>query len=280
MVYSLRKRTQENAAREAAGENLWTDEFNVRATIQLDELWEVFYEKQDRYIDSLDTEVARKMRLYGGWKVPDRLFPGSFFTSFKQEVGTEFLLDLLECIATSIPSRQNPQGFAESANTILNHHRLAFRFVDKEIVPFESDELHHEVVEPTLRLLASKKFSNAHDSYLKALREIQNSDPGDAITDAGTALQHTLEQLGCEGNTTGKLLTDAKAKGLLGKHDQRLINGVKEFGEWAHADRNETGDAHHHPDAVLADAWLMVHVVGALIVRLVDPGGARGESES
>lgn len=149
-----------------------------------------------------------------------------------------------------------------------------------EIVPVESDELHNEVVEPTLRLLISKNFSKAHESYLKALKEIQNNDPGDAITDAGAALQHTLEELGCKGNTTGKLLINAKDKGFLGRHDQRLINGVKEFGEWAHADRNETGDAHHHPDAVLADAWLMTHVVGALIVRLVDPTRSRGEIRS
>lgn len=83
MLYSMRKRAQHNATREAAGEDLWTEELDVRATIQLDELWELFNDKQRRHIDMLESEVARKMRLYGGWKVSDRMFPGSFFASYK-----------------------------------------------------------------------------------------------------------------------------------------------------------------------------------------------------
>lgn len=48
MVYSLRKRNQENAAREAAGECFWTQEFADSVFTQLDTLrsefrsWEAF----------------------------------------------------------------------------------------------------------------------------------------------------------------------------------------------------------------------------------------------
>lgn len=41
------------------------------------------------------------------------------------------------------------------------------------------------------------------------------------------------------------------------------------------ADRSQTGDAHHASDANLDDAWLIVHVAGALILRL-SKGGSRG----
>lgn len=92
--------------------------------------------------------------------------------------------------------------------------------------------------------------------------------PPDAITDAGTALQEALQALGCGGNALGGLIKDAMKKGLLAPHDATLASGIKNFMAWASADRSETGDAHKSSDATLDDAWLMVHIVGALIVRL------------
>lgn len=139
------------------------------------------------------------------------------------------------------------------------------------MISFKSDELLHEAVEPTLRLLVGSKYKAAHDSYLKALKEISQNEGADAITDAGTALQETLTSLGCKGNALGPLLKDARKAGLLAGHDQNLVDGILRFADWASADRSESGDAHKHSDATTADAWLMVHVVGALIVRLVDP---------
>jgi len=162
-------------------------------------------------------------------------------------------------------------------NEVFNSHRIAFRFVQGEVVPLSSDELHVEVVEPTLRLLHGRKdLDKAHDAYLKALKEISNEDAPDAITDAGTALQETLTALGCQGNQLGDLLKDAKKQGLLGAHDQKLITGIENFGAWASAERSQSGDSHKSSEAPLADAWLMVHVVGALIVRLADPSRLRG----
>lgn len=61
----------------------------------------------------------------------------------------------------------------------------------------------------------------------RALGEISNGKPGDAITDAGTALQETLTALGCDGNNLGALIKSAKAKGLLAAHDARDGVGVR-----------------------------------------------------
>lgn len=51
------------------------------------------------------------------------------------------------------------------------------------------------------------------------------------------------------------------------------MDGVRRFLHWAASERNQNSDAHRYSEAPIEDAWLMVHVVGALIVRL-----ASGES--
>lgn len=66
----------------------------------------------------------------------------------------------------------------------------------------------------------------------------------------------------------GPLIDDALRKGLLAPHDKKLA-------DWVSADRTTTGDAHRHSEATESDAWLTVHVVGALIVRLADSGRPR-----
>lgn len=40
--------------------------------------------------------------------------------------------------------------------------------------------------------------------------------------------------------------------------------------DWVSADRSERGEAHKSGSDDRADAWLAVHVVGALILRLAD----------
>jgi 5'-3' exonuclease len=102
-------------------------------------------------------------------------------------------------------------------------------------------------------------------SYQKALEEISQGHPDDAITDAATALQDTLTLLGCHGHALGPLISDAKKRGLIAAHDAPIFH-------WVSADRSETGDGHHKSNATVEDAWLAVHVVGALILRLVTGG--------
>ena len=109
----------------------------------------------------------------------------------------------------------------------------------------------------------------AQTAYRNALREISDDNADDAVTDAGTALQETLETLGCDGQSLGQLITSAKRKGLLGSHDKRMTDGIELVLRWAAKERNE-GEARHAVRTELSDAWLMVHVVGALIVRLAD----------
>lgn len=261
---SARRRQQETAAREAAGESLWTTDFEERALVRLRAVWHLFEEQY-----GIGSTVASILKHQGGWDYGQYVAPRDL--AYDQNPDTR--LDMIAAVAAALKQKVGGQAekFTTVANIILNEHRIAHKFVEGELVSFESDELLQEVVEPTLRLLVGEQFKAAHDAYLKALREISANDPGDAITDAATALQQTLVALGCDGNALGPLMKDAKKKGLLGSHDQPLIDGIGKFIDWVNSDRTATGDAHDHSDAVLADAWLVVHVVGALIVRLADP---------
>jgi hypothetical protein len=153
--------------------------------------------------------------------------------------------------------------------TVLAEERISYDFVDGEMVPFESKELHNAVIEPALHLLSGKKeFSGAEKAYLDALHELSKGDASDAITDAGTALQETLTALGCEGNALGPLLASARKQRLLGSHDYPLLTLLEKTIDWVSADRSNMGDAHKAGAATRADAWLTVHIVGAIIVRL------------
>ena len=168
---------------------------------------------------------------------------------------------------------QQPHGaqllFAHGVKVVLREHPIAYDFIEGKMIKIESKELHHEVVVPVLRLPSGRcGWEPIESAYQDALGELGRGASADAITDGGTALQQAIEVLGCDGNALGPLIKSAKAKGLLGRHDENLIAGVEKFLQWSSAERSNGGDSHHPAEGTLDDAWLMVHIVGALILRL------------
>lgn len=269
VLRSRRQRENEFAMREAAGEPLWTEVFDERAIERLDSLWKMLESSiAGPYVDTRAghaSRIAATLRVEGGWPVPDRVQSGALKTAF--ELSSELALDMLESVIQSFAEKLRTSRTI--VNTILREQRIGYRVVEHKVLDRGSVELHESVVAPALQLLISRKFSKAHDAYVEALKEITAGKSGDAITDAGTALQETFLALGCSGYALGPLIDDAVRKGLLAPHDKKLA-------DWASADRSTTGDAHRHSGATEADAWLSVHVTGALIVRLTDPRQARG----
>lgn len=83
---------------------------------------------------------------------------------------------------------------------------------------------------------------------------------------------------GCKGNSLGPLAKDAKARGLLAPHDETLSDALQKIIDWVSADRSSKGDAHNASTASRSDAWLTVHVVGALILRLSE-GSSRASMQ-
>lgn len=112
--------------------------------------------------------------------------------------------------------------YEEALNQILNAHSVAYKMINRQIVPFGEDPVYAATIEPTVRLLIDRRFKPAQAAFLNALREIQSRKPDDAITDAGPALQETLVELGCDGNTLHRLMADARRRGLLAGHDEKL----------------------------------------------------------
>jgi len=194
----------------------------------------------------------------------------------RSKANTPELLNVFEALYDAIASMTErnynlsklPLLYEDRLNEAFNARRVAYKMISGEFIPFNSDPVHGATIEPTVRLLIDRRYERAQAAFRNALREIQNRQPGDAITDAGTALQETLIQLGFKGNSLGRLISDARRRGLFAGHDERLTAGILNFLEWASADRSETGDAHKHSDATIDDAWLAVHVTGALIRRL------------
>lgn len=174
--------------------------------------------------------------------------------------------------------RRTPETFRRRVNEIFEAHDVAFRLsASSRLVPVASLTLNDAIVAPTQYLLHGQpEFAGAESAYQKALTEIRNGDAGDAITDAGTALQAALTALGYKGGTLGQLLSAAKNDGLLRGNDTPLTESIVKAVNWVAALRND-GEAHNaDADFDLSDAWMVVHVVGALIVRLADAAGRRG----
>jgi len=272
MLFKERKRLAELAAAEALGESLWTEDLDQAVRGKLLHAW--YDSTTNPYAGRAAAEqIERLVSRNNGWtetfKIEDALMkaPVDDVLTYVEAIS----LVLSARAANNYEGEYQPSAFIRYVNAAFNAHRVAYRLADLEIVPLSSDELHVEVVEPVLGLLHGRPdLRNAHDAYLNALKEISRNDPADAITDAGTALQETLTALGCKGSALGPLIADAKKNGLLAGHNRNLTDGVEKFLHWASADRSQSGDAHTSQQAALSDAWLMVHIVGALIVRLAD----------
>jgi hypothetical protein len=273
MFFSERRRLAEQAEAEARGESFWTA--NLEPAVR-GKLVEAFrnscLSSQARQVDEL---VARLIRIDTGALSVKPIAKAltmdapALALSYVEAIYKVLLTARVYGLEDGSPEDVQPDAFQRRVNEVFNAHRVSFKLTNGEIVPLSAEELHVEVVERTVRLLyGSPELEHAHDSYVKALREISNEDAPDAVTDAATALQETLLALGCNGNALGPLIKDCMKRGMLAPHDQLLEAGLTKFLDGVSANRSEDGDAHRRSPATLNDAWLMVHIVGALIVRL------------
>ena len=159
-----------------------------------------------------------------------------------------------------------------AVNEVFSQERVAWTLVEHEMVEMKSQELHEALVEPALRLIHDARFARVDATYRKALEELSKGDGADAVTNSGTALQELLTGLGCDGNQLGDLIKSARKKQILAAHDASTLDSLEKAMHWVAADRSETGDSHYASDASREDAWLIVHIVGAFIVRLASGG--------
>jgi hypothetical protein len=279
MLYSLRKRMQAMVEAEAIGQSFWTEEFSERVRGRIRHAWTRVVERTP--MDAAGVFVAAR-RLIVEQQGTYYLYGDSFnalqdFELFLESGDDESYATALEAILAALLQGDRAfyaAEFAAAVNEIFQQERVAWKLVDFQMIEMRSEELHEVVVEPALRLIHSSRFGKVDATYRKALDELSKGDGADAVTDAGTALQELLEALGCTGNQLGDLIRSARQKGLLGAHNTPLLEAVERAMHWVAADRSQSGESHHASEATRDDAWLIVHVVGAFIVRLAS-GGTR-----
>lgn len=280
-TYKERKRLADLARRESAGESFWTQELSKRTRTKVLHAIDLLTSDGNRWgQDPLECARARVVRDEGmnclvsiNFRVHDDIYEG--IRNLEEDLVLSIVEALVSCFRTCAnPYREDTPGcwsqvFASLVNQVFVAERFAAEIVGEELVPFSSRELHVEVVEPTLTLLAGRDgWGQIEAAYQDALREIAADHPADAITDAGRSLQLALGTIGAEGNSLGPLIKSAKVKGLLAPHDSKLLDGIESLMHWVSADRSETGEAHKAGTEDRSDAWLAVHVVGALLLRL------------
>jgi hypothetical protein len=292
-LYSERRRETQLREAEARGEPVWTNKFSGAARIKA---WHALTDAialvpAERYVEpraTIHSNIWNRLRTANGvMQLMGAPFvnPGDDLFKWVQQCRDDVFPDVIEA-ALGDGFRAHAElstahmvlacsFLEEGLRSLLQSERIAFRLVDRQMVPFDSLELHVEVVEPALTLLGGRAgFADAESAYRKALGQIAHGEPDNAVTDAGRALEDTLKALGCEGNSLGSRIGSARKNGLIAPHDTPLLTALSKAFDWASSDRSESGDAHTSPTDNVEDAWLAVHIIGALIVRFA--GEPRG----
>jgi hypothetical protein len=281
MLYAERMRDQANQEAEEDGKVLWTSVFTRATRVGI---WHAFEDVGGNQQIRHDVAAGARQALMRSERHLDYLVSSGFppLTDLREyllECANEVTASCVEALHDElvragqdrVVSRPFQDAFAERVNNVLLLDRVAFELVDGQMVPFSSRELHTAVVLPVLTLLGGRpKFAEAESAYQDALKEFANGSAADAITDAARALQGALEAAGCAGNSLGTQLASAKKMHLFGSHDYPLLEVVSKAVDWVSADRSARGDAHHAGSTTRADAWLTIHIVGALILRIAD----------
>lgn len=288
MLHRRRKRLEEMARQEAAGANFWTDEFDEATRTKI---LHAFTDAVGDYELPTYASYARGLILRDeGWmRLTNQDTNSTYdFLNFLAVCEDDMVPTVVEAMFEAV-AKAAVGGFGQweaqrrlssVIAVILREHRISYDLIDGQMVEFSSREMHEAVMVPALSLLAGRAdLDKAESAYRDALDEISKGKAGDAITDAGTALQETLVVLGCSGNALGPLIKSAKSQGLLAAHDTPLLDAIERTMQWVSADRSETGDAHQAADATVDDAWFIGHIVGALMLRLAH-GGPRGARAS
>lgn len=274
MFHSKRKRLKEMEEREACGEILWSEVFDEKFRVKVKHAFLKCSNGSAEYVASRAREAIMMSEGLSYLHDSRHVSAANDFLGYLRSCDNDMMPTVIEAMYLALRSYGSEASnffnlFVTVVKTALREHRISFNLVDGQMVEFKSRALHVNIVEPTLTLLArTGRFDASETAYRKALKEISNSDAGDAITDAGTALQAILEELGCEGNALGPLIKSAKRNLLIRAHDTPMLEAIDRVLNWVSADRSEQGDSHHLSNASIEDSWLIVHVVGALILRL------------
>ena len=203
-LFSRRRRLAELAAQEAKGASFWSTSFDQKFRNKLIHAFtDAARDYLGNYAEAARDQILRDeglMHLVGpnNSEINDLL-------NFILICDDQMMPTVIEDLATALRDTHVPfvysnggalQEFQETVATALREHRLSYDFINGEMVEFSSRELHEAVTAPALRLLAGRKdLGNVENAYLEALDQLSRGKTGNAITDAGRALQEALSAL-------------------------------------------------------------------------------------
>ena len=295
-LFGLREYRRTRASREASREIHWSDYLEqvvqnklLYAIIELEQAHGNAYDHSGQLCDFAGV-INRTVRIvcaqHGILHLPGHEYRSSprdelISTIVSNGVDRDIVFSLIEGIwLTTQTFKYRPvragldprNQFAENIRVILEDHRVAFDFIGGQFISRGDQALHKNVIVPALTLLSGRaSFETPERRFAEALASIKDGRFDDAITDACGSLEATLGELGCDGNTLGKKFHHAINLGIATQYDKKIV-------DWLSSERVSKGDAHPDgPKATRADAWLSIHIAGALIVCLLEPGD-RGTS--
>jgi hypothetical protein len=162
----------------------------------------------------------------------------------------------------------NAEKLIEVVNDRLLYARVNWSLEDGRLQERGNFVMHTEILRPaTILLTDDPAFGQASAAYQSALTKLSKGEAEVALTEAATSLQEFFRALGVQGNSLSKQLDNAVNQKVISGADRGLM---KPLNDWVNGDRSQRGNAHYHRtgDVSKADAWLMMHVVGAVMVRL------------
>ncbi len=274
-------RRRQLAEHEAVGEVVWGDDIDpsiarrVKAALfEMSNAAERVFQSADRHRsinaasgpDTIGTEQA----LAGDGSSAERLdaVGAAVHAMFRLEKNDDEEVDVSGWNRQYEAPRYQAAEFAELVNDILLGSRVDWAYTEGYFQPRGNTVLHEQLVKPATILLGSDpKFTSASDGLQLAITRLSDGSTDAAITDAASAVQEFFRALDVGGNSISDQLNAAANKGIISAVDRKLLQPII---AWVNADRSERGNAHHHRDGDVSrsDAWLMIHVASALIVRL------------
>ena len=123
--------------------------------------------------------------------------------------------------------------------------RQAYRVIPPTVVRRDEQRMHAEVIQPCLAVLSDPRFATANCELMNAFDEYRKGKYGDAVTDAGAAVESVLKTI-CTAkgwaydknkDACSKLLDICREKGLSPPFYKSILEGTATI-------RNKLGDAH------------------------------------
>lgn len=150
--------------------------------------------------DSVWTQWEREVQFALGWE----RFHTSAAVAYQELVGTGYFRkgirtprpvkigERLAAIELLLDIGDGLVEFHKAANDRARHFRVGVRLENNRFVPVTSEHVHEETVQPTLLLLADRRFSAVDGLYRKAFNRALSDDASGAVTAAISAVGEML----------------------------------------------------------------------------------------